>query len=254
MLATAQSRCRRCVVGVWVGFLLGTGDWDCWEGCLGWLRGAGPALAGIVRGVMAFALTRDGDWVAAIQCSLRPNPAAAGVWSGCGWVFCWGQGIGIVGWVLGVASRDWACACRDRSGGRAFALRAMGVGLLRSDARYGPVPLPPVCGRGMGGFFAGDRGLGLLGGLLGVALRGWACARRDRSGGDGFRADARWGLGCCDPMLATAQPRCRRCVVGVWVVFLLGTGDWDCWVGCLGWLRGVGPALAGIVREVGLSR
>jgi hypothetical protein len=159
MLATAQPRCRRCVVGVWVGFLLGTGDWDCWEGCLGWLRGTGPALAGIVREVRAFALTRDGDWFAAIQCSLRPSPAAAGVWSG-----------------------------------------------------YG-------C------FFAGDRGLGLLGGLLGVALRDWACARRDRSGGKGFRADARWGLGCCDPMLATAQPRCRRCVVGVWVGFDWGRVD-----------------------------
>jgi hypothetical protein len=35
---------------------------------------------------MTFALTRDGDWVAAILCSLRPSPAAAGVWSGYGWV------------------------------------------------------------------------------------------------------------------------------------------------------------------------
>jgi len=76
--------------------------------------------------------------------------------------------------------------------------------------------------------------------VLGVALRGWACARRDRSGGKGFRADARWGLGCCDPMLATAQPRCRRCVVGVWVGFLLGTGDWDCWVGSWGGFAGLG--------------
>ena len=96
MLATAQSRCRRCVVGVWVGFLLGTGDWDCWVGCLGWLRGTGPALAGIVREVMAFALTRDGDWVAAIRCSLRPSPAAAGVWLGCGWVLI-GEGLIVTG-------------------------------------------------------------------------------------------------------------------------------------------------------------
>jgi hypothetical protein len=174
MLATAQPRCRRCVVGVWVGFCWGQGDW-----CVGRVRflglcGVGPALAVIVREVMAFALTRDGDWVAAILCSLRPSPAAAGVWSGCGWVLI------------------------------------------------------------------GDRGLGLLGGLLGVASRGWACARRDRSGGDGFRADARWGLGGCDPMLATAQPRCRWCVVGVWVGFLLGTGDWDCWVGSWGGFAGLG--------------
>ena len=56
------------------------------EGAFFWgLCGVGPALAGLVREVMAFALTRDGDWVAAIQCSLRPNPAAAGVWSGYEW-------------------------------------------------------------------------------------------------------------------------------------------------------------------------
>ena len=41
---------------------------------------------------MAFALTRDGGWVAAILCSLRPSPAAAGVWSGCGWVLN-GEGL-----------------------------------------------------------------------------------------------------------------------------------------------------------------
>ncbi len=63
------------------------GDWELGsEGAFrGGLCGVGPALAGIVREVMAFALTRDGDWVAAIQCSLRPNPAAAGVWSGYEW-------------------------------------------------------------------------------------------------------------------------------------------------------------------------
>ena len=63
---------------------------------LGWLRGTGPALAGIVREVMTFALTRDGDWVAAILCSLRPSPAAAGVWSGYGWVFV-GEGLMVNG-------------------------------------------------------------------------------------------------------------------------------------------------------------
>jgi hypothetical protein len=118
------------------------------------------------------------------------------------------------GCVLGVASRDWACARRDRSGGRAFALRAMGIGLLRSDARYGPAPLPPVCGRGVGGFFAGDRGLGLLGGFLGW-LRGTGPALAGIVREVGLSRCARWGLGCCDPMLATAQSRCRRCVVGV---------------------------------------
>ena len=51
--------------------------------------------------------------------------------------------------------RDWACARRDRSGGGAFALRAMGIGLLRSNARCGPVPLTLVCGRGGGEFLLG---------------------------------------------------------------------------------------------------
>jgi hypothetical protein len=98
--------------------------------------------------------------------------------------------------------------------------------------------------------FCWGQGIGIVGWVLGVASRGWACARRDRSGGDGFRADARWGLGCCDPMLATAQPRCRRCVVGVWVFFFVGDRGLGLLGGFLGWLRGVGPALAGIVREV----
>ena len=62
----------------------------------GGLRGVGPALAGIVREVMTFALTRDGDWVAAILCSLRPSPAAAGLWSGYGWVFV-GEGLMVNG-------------------------------------------------------------------------------------------------------------------------------------------------------------
>ena len=93
MLATAQPRCRRCVVGVWVGFDWGQGDRGRWEGAFFWgLCGVGPALAGIVREVMAFALTRDGGWVAAILCSLRPSPAAAGVWSGYGWVLI-GEGL-----------------------------------------------------------------------------------------------------------------------------------------------------------------
>ena len=120
------------------------------------------------------------------------------------------------GCVLGVASRGWACARRDRLGGGAFALTRDGdwVAAIRCSLR--PSPAAAGVWSGCGWFVAGDRGLGLLGGLLGVASRDWACARRDRSGGDGFRADARWGLGGCDPMLATAQSRCRRCVVGVW--------------------------------------
>ena len=47
---------------------------------------------------------------------------------------------------------------------------------------------------------------------LGMAPRGWTYARRERTEGRGFRADARWGLRCCDPMLAAVQPRCRRYV------------------------------------------
>jgi len=154
-----------------------------------------------------------------------PTPLPPVYGRGVGGFFCWGQGIGIVGWAAGVASRDWTCARRDRSGGGAFALTRDWdwVAAIRCSLR--PSPAAAGVWSGCGWFFAGDRGLGLLGGLLGVASRDWACARRDRSGGDGFRADARWGLGCCDPMLATAQPRCRRCVVGVWVVFDWGRVD-----------------------------
>ena len=65
---------------------MGNGDLRSEGAFRGRLRGAGPALAGIVREVRAFALTRDGDWCAAIQCSLRSSPADAGVWSGYGWV------------------------------------------------------------------------------------------------------------------------------------------------------------------------
>ena len=68
------------------------GDWDLRsEGALlGGLRGTGPELAGIVREVRAFALSRDGE---------------------------------------------------NR--------------VLRSNARCGPVPLPPVCGWGLGVFSLG---------------------------------------------------------------------------------------------------
>ena len=61
---------------------------------MGGVSGTGPALAGIVREVRAFALSRDGE---------------------------------------------------NR--------------VLRSNARYGPVPLPLVCGWGVGGF-SGTGGLG----------------------------------------------------------------------------------------------
>jgi len=54
---------------------MGNGDLRSEGAFRGRLRGAGPALAGIVREVRAFALTRDGDWCAAIQCSLRSSPA-----------------------------------------------------------------------------------------------------------------------------------------------------------------------------------
>ena len=56
----------------------------------------------------------------------------------------------------GGASRGWACARRDRSGGGGFrAVALWGNRVLRSNVRYGPVPLTPVCGRGMGVFLLG---------------------------------------------------------------------------------------------------
>ena len=51
----------------------------------------------------------------------------------------------MVCFVLEVAPRDRACTRRDRTGGGAIALPRCGNGVLRSNARSGPVPLQLGC-------------------------------------------------------------------------------------------------------------
>ena len=55
------------------------------------------------------------------------------------------------GALLGWAPRDRACARRDRTGGGAIALPRCGNGVLRSNARSGPIPLQPGLSRGARG-------------------------------------------------------------------------------------------------------
>ena len=109
-----------------------------------------------------------------------------------------------------VALRDWACARRDRAGGEGFrAVALRGNRVLRSNARYGPVPLTLVCGWGTGVFSLGQgngdlRSEGaLLGGLRGTGPTLAGIVREVRA-----FALSRFGeIGCCDPMLATVQSR-----------------------------------------------
>ena len=90
------------------------------------------------------------------------------------------MGLRVVRFFLGVAPRDRACACRDRTGGGAIALPRCGNGVLRSNARSGPIPLQLGClGGGWGkellrnrDWLVGDRlfgervGNGTSGGVL----------------------------------------------------------------------------------------
>jgi hypothetical protein len=122
----------------------------------------------------AIALTRFGGFVATIQCSFRPCPAAAlffwGVGQrafaerGMGWV-CLGTGclgIGNRGGVslVGVGPRDRSCTRRDRSGDGAIALTRCKQRLLRSSARSGPVPLLHHFSGALGQRAFAERGMG----------------------------------------------------------------------------------------------
>ena len=93
----------------------------------------------------------------------------------------------------------------------------------------------------------------VLGGLRGT---GPALAGIVREVGD-FALSRDGEIGCCDPMLAAVQPRCRRCVAGVWVCFRWGGVDGGLGFGirrCVPWgLCGAGPAFPGIVRCAGDS-
>jgi hypothetical protein len=159
---------------------------------VGWLRGIGSWRAGFWQcascgggsaGQVLHSQGSLGRWgyradalegkVATIQCSFRPCPAAAPFfWGvrqrafaerGMGWVCvgtgCWGMGIGVVCYLV-VAPRDRSCTRRDRSGGGAIALTRWKERLLRSSARFGPVPLPHHYFWGVGQRAFAERGLG----------------------------------------------------------------------------------------------
>jgi len=176
-----------------------------------------------------------------------------------GWV-CLGRGWWRVGlWLCASwgAPRDRSCTRRDRSGGGAFALTRWGEWLLRSNARSGSVALLLGCS-GDGGVCLGTGCLrvGNRGGVrLGVAPRDRSCTRRDRSGG-GAIALTRWGEVLLRSYARSGPVPLLHWRMGVGGV-CLGTGCWGLGIGVvchLGWLRGTGPALAGIAREEGLSR
>ena len=84
-----------------------------------------------------------------------------------------------------------------------------------------------------------DWDLGSEGAFRGGALRGWACARRDRSGGESFRAVARWGKqGAAIQCSLRSSPAAAGVWLGSGCVFV-GEGlmeDWD--LGSEGAFRG----------------
>ncbi len=145
------------------------------------LRGIGPVLAGKLAGAWAFAL-RARDEGDRFQCSLRPDPAAAGAcvvggyllvlfWADA-WVSVvadWLRFLG-VGCVAGLAmglSRGWGSAgsvlCSQGSSREHGLSRcARGVRVIASNPRSGPIPLPPWgWGRGKVSCVRISRGFGL---------------------------------------------------------------------------------------------
>ena len=140
--------------------------------------------------------------------------------------------FGCVG-LVGVAPRDRSCTRRDRTGGGAIALTRWGEMLLRSYARFGPVPLLLGC-RDVGGV-----GLGIgwwrAGFWLWASCGGGSAGQVLHSQGSlGRRAFAltRWGNGCYDPMLVSALSRC--CLgVGMLVGFVWGQAGGERDFGCV---------------------
>jgi len=189
------------------------------------------------------------------------------------------RGFGCVR-LVGVAPRDRSCTRRDRSGGGAIALTRWGEVLLRSSARFGPVPLPHHYFWGVGQRAFAERGMGWV--CLGTGwwrARLWLCASvgggsagqvlhsQGSLGRWGYRADALEGE------VATIQCSFRPCpaaaslFLGRWAKSFRRKGNGMGLFGdrlvesealvvcvCWWWLRGTGPALAGIAREMGLSR
>jgi hypothetical protein len=148
--------------------------WMCGVGCVAGLamvagsrvglRGIGPALAGKLAGVWAFALRARGEGDR-FQCSLRPDPAAAGACVVGGylpvpfWADAWvsvvanwlrflgvrlGCGSGDGGWVVGQGSAGSVLRSQGSSREHGLSRCARGMRVIASNARSGPIPLPPV--------------------------------------------------------------------------------------------------------------
>ena len=143
--------------------------------CWGWLRGTGPALAGIAReeGLSRWRAGGKGCYDPVLVPALSRCCSGVRVVVGCEakrfrrlrngmrWIGDRLIGDGSRdGVLLGVAPRDRSCTRRDRTGGGAVALTRWKERLLRSGARSGPVPLPHYFFRGGGQRAFAGRGLG----------------------------------------------------------------------------------------------
>ena len=180
-------------------------------GCLGGLRGIGPALAEEALGRMGFRAVREGCWCSPPRLAADRSRSAWRIWRSAGPVLRSLRRLG-EGGAFALRAGDFVVRLQGSLRtdpaplGRILALRGIGPALaeealgsfglsrcargalvIASKARYGPIPLR----------------------LAYLALRGIGPALAEEARGRrGFRA-ARWGFCCSPPMLATDRSRCR---------------------------------------------
>ena len=120
----------------------------------------------------------------------------------------WSFFLGSAGWVVGGALRDRSCARRERRDRRSFRAVARGEsGCGRSNARSGPIPLPPGVG-GQSHLFTQKGTLFTILMLL-QWLRGSGPVLAGNVGAGGVFALSREGDQFDDvPMLAPVLSRC----------------------------------------------
>ena len=107
------------------------------------LRGSGPALAGRLGVGGAFALCARGSGDR-LQCSLRPDSAAAscGVGCGVGPSLLHKRGHSLLSYPPCLRSAESVLRSQEGSGKEGLSRFARGMGLIAFNARSGPVPLP----------------------------------------------------------------------------------------------------------------